>query len=85
MSSALPVKCPRCGSDQVAKGEMLGQTGVTRGIVFRPSDRKWWSFILPDARVSARGRACADCGLLWTTVNSARLKTVTAAAARRAR
>ncbi|MCI0364093.1 MAG: hypothetical protein L0219_09450 [Phycisphaerales bacterium] len=82
MHGALPDKCPRCGSDQVAEGDILGQTGMTRGIVFRPVDRKWWSFILPDARVSADGRACVDCGLLWTTVNPGRLKTVTTASER---
>jgi hypothetical protein len=58
---------------------MLGQTGISRGIVFRPSDRKWWGFLLPDARVSTNGRACVECGLLWTTVSLGRLKTVTAA------
>jgi hypothetical protein len=80
MSRRLPSQCPRCNGKQVVPGNLLAQTGASRGIVFRPRDRKWWSFLLPDAKVSTSGRACMECGLFWMTIHTGRLKKVSAAA-----
>lgn len=67
-------QCPHCKGEQIVHGRLLPQAGISGGIVFRPRKRKWWSFILPDAKVSGTGYACIECGLLWTNIGAGRLK-----------
>jgi hypothetical protein len=79
-------KCPACGSSACVVGTLGGRPAVA----FQPIGLRFWTMgptLAPITRAprlpglsgiaNGRGlRACADCGLVWTHVDPARLRTV---------
>jgi len=63
-------ECPKCKSQKVATGHLAVNGRSTRFVMaFVPDALKWYQFSLEGgAELKTEAFACADCGMVWTTV-----------------
>lgn len=69
--------CPQCDSEMVFLGQYLGCFSGMPPHYFRPKGLK--ALVIGSADVPLKGRfltACAECGLVWTQVDTKKLKQV---------
>ena len=72
--------CPRCASAQVARGAFRGERG--RAYAFRPVGLRFWTFrptavaLLPRGLWEPNAMGCLGCGLVWSEVDAAKLRTI---------
>ena len=68
------LNCPKCKSESVKQGNVLGYSdGPCMASLFRP-DVKAAVVISEGLPISHKFYACAECGLLWQTLSGKSLK-----------
>ncbi len=68
------MSCPNCESTRVVAGECIDQVGLGVASVFRLSNRRFFSFRNPIVSMPRGMRACLDCGIVWGSLNTQKLK-----------
>lgn len=65
------IKCFRCGSHRVVRGNVLGHKG--RRPLFRPRKSKFFklAWTSPHLKVEHDSYVCLDCGLFWSITDAA--------------
>jgi hypothetical protein len=72
-------KCPQCGGENVFPGKHFNVFGSIGPQYFRPRGLKILAIKGVDIPLGSRSsNACADCGLLWTRIDTAKLRKVLA-------
>lgn len=63
-------ECPKCKSQNVVSGHLAVCGHSTRvAVAFVPGDLKWYQFSFEaGAELQAEAFGCAECGLVWSTV-----------------
>lgn len=63
-------ECPKCKSQKVTAGRLsVNGRSSHVAIAFVPGALKWYQFSLEGgAELKPEAFACADCGMVWTTV-----------------
>ena len=62
------VKCPRCDSSDILKGECVG-SDLRSSVKFMPDLKHKWHKLASGVPVDKGSHYCRDCYLLWSTIS----------------